>query len=331
MRIGLYLDHLYKDGQIGTGASKYVYYLLRELELRGVDVVHLKKGDNPSDVDVLHDPHAPWNAPLWPRRPLVVTIHDLTPFTHPQYYPRWVRTLFASKVRWFLRRSARVLVDSNRTAQVLGHELNPRAPVDVVPLGVEERFVVESHPPEEGPFLVQVGVHRRIKEPMVTLAAFEQIADRIPHELHFVGGDNPFLDPVRVRMAQVPSIASRVRIRWPGEDALPLVYNQTSLVIHPCPEEGFGFVPVEALACGAHVLARAPAVRETLGPFGCYFDDPTRLGARILECLSEGPKGTREERSEHAKQFTFRAMAERTLAAYEAAASGRPGRASPRT
>ena len=321
MRVGLYSEHLYQDGQIGTGASKYIYYLIRELEGLGVDVVRLRKGDNPSHVDVLHDPHAPWDAPLRPRRPLVITVHDLTPLTHPAYYPRWVRILYVGKLRWFLRRCRRIVVDSRRTAEVLASTLRPRAPVDVVPLGVEDRFVVSRQPTPEPPFLVQVGVHRRIKEPMVTLAAFEQIADRIPHDLQFIGGDNRFLDPVRARLARVPSLASRVRIQWPGEDAIPLVYSRASLVIHPCPEEGFGFVPLEALACGAHVVARAPAVRETLGPYGCYFDEPTRLGSRILECLDEGPKGTAEERSRHAKQFTFRAMAERTLAAYEAAAS----------
>src|SRR5438128_1495027 len=209
MRVGLYSEHLYQDGQIGTGASKYIYYLIRELERLGVD-----------------------------------------------------------------------------------------------PLAVEDRFVVSRQPTPEPPFLVQVGVHRRIKEPMVTLAAFEQIADRIPHDLQFIGGDNRFLDPVRARLHSVPSLASRVRIQWPGEEAIPLVYNRASLVIHPCPEEGFGFVPLEALACGAHVVARAPAVRETLGPSGCYFDEPTPLGSRILECLDEGPKGTAEERSRHAKQVT---------------------------
>lgn len=307
---------------MGSGTSKYVYYLLRELEILGVDVVRLEKGDNPQDVDILHDPHAPWNAPLRPRRPLVITVHDLTPLTHPQYYPRWVRILFVSKLRWFLRRCARVIVDSSRTAQVLASTLRPRVPVDIVHLGVEEGFIVNPPPAPDEPFLVQVGIHRRIKEPMVTLNAFEQIAGQIPHALRFVGTDNVFLEPVKARVALSPSLASRVTFEWPGEDGIPLVYNRASLVVHPCPEEGFGFVPLEALACGAHVLARAPAVRETLGPYGCYFDDPAELGSRILECLAEGPKGTREERSQHAKQFTFRAMAERTLAAYEAAASG---------
>src|SRR2546428_167970 len=176
MRVGMYSEHLYQDGQIGTGASKYIYYLIRELERLGVDVVRLRKGDNPSHVDVLHDPH----------------------------------------------------------------------------------------PPEDGPFLAQVGVHRPIKEPAVTFDAFAEIAGQIPHELRFIGNDNVFLNPVKERLARNPLLVSRVKIGWPGEDAIPTVYNQASLVVHPCPEEGFGFVPLEALACGAHVLARAPAVRETL-------------------------------------------------------------------
>lgn len=150
MKVGLYSGHLYTGGQVGSGASKCVYYLIRELEGLGVEVVRLRKGENPDRVAVLHDPHAPWNAPLRPRRPLVIRIHDLTPRTHPQYYPRWVRTLFVGKLRWFLRRCARVLVDSGRTAQVLSSTLGSRAPVDVIPLGVEDRFAVKPEPAPGG-------------------------------------------------------------------------------------------------------------------------------------------------------------------------------------
>jgi glycosyltransferase involved in cell wall biosynthesis len=77
---------------------------------------------------------------------------------------------------------------------------------------------------------------------------------------------------------------------------------------------------VEALACGAHVLTRAPAVRETLGGFGCYFDREGDLPGKILECLKSPPVGSKEERSRHARSFTFRRMAEATLRAYETAA-----------
>ncbi|MGI0149959.1 MAG: glycosyltransferase [Thermoplasmata archaeon] len=322
MRVGLYSDHLYRDGQIGTGASKYIHYLTRELRDLGVDVVPLHKGANPVDVDVLHDPHPPWNAPWFPRKPLLITVHDLSPSTYPQYYTRWVRTLYVQKLRWFMRRTRRILVDSERTRQVVGAVLRPRVPVDVIPLGLEARFRPMEVEPPGVPFIVQVGIHREIKEPMTTLRAFEKIADRIPHELHFVGGRVPWFAAVEDAIERSPALRSRVKVYWPGEDGIPAVYNRSALVVHPCPEEGFGFVPLEALACGAHVLAKAPAVREVLGPVGCYFTDAEGLTDAMLDCLGHAPKRTRDERVARARQFTFRAMAERTLRAYELAVAG---------
>ena len=321
MRVGLYMDHLYRDGQVGTGTSKYIFYLTRELEHLGVEIVPLRKGANPKDIDILHDPHAPWNAPLKPSRPLVITIHDMTPFTHPQYYGRWVRFLYAQKLLWFSRVARRILVDARRTEAVVRVVFRPRRPVDVIHLGVEERFRILPADPPDRPFIVQVGVHRAIKEPMTTLRAFEEIANQIPHELHFVGSRGAHVEPSEAYVTQRPSLRGRVKFYWPGEEGVPLVYNQTALVVHPCPEEGFGFVPLEALACGAHILARAPAVREILGPYGCYFDDPATLGLKIMECLARPPLASREERARHAHMYTFRATAEATLRAYEAAAA----------
>lgn len=319
MRVGLYSDHLYRDGQIGTGASKYIYYLTRELQALDIDVVPLHKGENPTEVDLLHDPHPPWNAPLLTRRPLVITIHDLAPATFPRYFGRWVRFLYIQRLRWFVRTARRILVPSQRTSDVVRSFLRPKGSIDIVEEGVEPHFKPLDVPTPERPFLVQVGVHRKIKDPWATLRAFESIVDQIPHDLHFVGERPPWLRRLEERVSGDLRLSRRVKFLWPGEDGLPTVYNQTSLVVHPCPEEGFGFVPLEALACGAHVLARASAVRETLGPHGCYFGDEGGYPEAILSCLKHPPPGTREERACHARSFTFRSMAERTLASYEAA------------
>src|SRR5437879_11410520 len=168
MRVGLYSDHLYRNGQIGTGYSKYIYYLTRERRNLGVDVVPLHKGANPRDVDVLHDPAAPWNAPLRPRRPLVITIHDLFPSLLPQYYGLWIQTLYLQKLRCFSHFCKRLVVDSERTRDVAQKVFHARVPMDFVPLGLEDRLLPMSGEPPETPFIVQVGIHREINEPRLT-------------------------------------------------------------------------------------------------------------------------------------------------------------------
>lgn len=323
MKVGLYSDHLYRDGQVGTGYSKYIYHLTRELRNLGVEVVPLPKGANPRDVDVLHDPAAPWNAPLRTHRPLVITIHDLFPSLLPQYYGLWIRNLYIQKLRWFSRFCKRIVVDSERTREVVQSVLRPRAPMDVVHLGLEDRFRPIAVEPPETPFILQVGIHRRIKEPMITFAAFERIADRIPHEIHFVGNIRiPWFESLKEHLARRPNLQSRVKVYWPGEEGLPAVYNRAALVVHPTPEEGFGFTPLEALGCGAHVLACAPAVREVLGPMGCYFGDGDGLATAMLDCLSHPPKSTPDERVARARLFTFPKMAEHTMRVYQLAAAG---------
>ncbi|HYY49063.1 MAG TPA: glycosyltransferase [Thermoplasmata archaeon] len=323
MRVGLYSDHLNTDGNIGTGYSKYIYYLTRELRNLDVEVVPLHKGANPTDVDVLHDPASPWDAPLWTRRPLVITIHDLFPALLPRYYGLWIRNLYIQKLRWFSFFCKRILVDSERTKEVVQSVLRPRAPMDVVHLGLEEKFRPMAVDPPATPFILQVGIHREIKEPKMTFRAFESIANQIPHELHFVGDVRvPWFESLGAYLARHPDLRSRVKVYWPGEAGLPEVYNGAELVVHPTPEEGFGFIPLEALGCGAHVLARAPAVREVLGPMGCYFTDSDELATAMLDCLRHPPKSTRDQRVARARLFTFRKMAERTVRAYELAMAG---------
>src|SRR5438132_1593471 len=205
---------MYTDGQIGSGTSKYIHYLIRELESQGVEVVRLQKGENPRQVDVLHDPHAPWNAPLRTHRPLLLTIQDLSPWTFPQYYGRWVRTLFLNKLRYLIRRATRMLVPSHRTARVVSEAFRPRVPIDVIYYGIEAHFRPgAASDAAKRPFLVQVGVHRKVKEPMVTLRAFETIAATIPHDLLFVGTDNVLLGPVKTYTQSRPALAGLVRAR----------------------------------------------------------------------------------------------------------------------
>jgi glycosyltransferase involved in cell wall biosynthesis len=73
--------------------------------------------------------------------PLVVTVHDLTFFDHPEWHERTKVLVFRRAIRVAARRSTALLCDSRRTAERLEELCHPAGRVFVIPLGVDlDRF-----------------------------------------------------------------------------------------------------------------------------------------------------------------------------------------------
>jgi glycosyltransferase involved in cell wall biosynthesis len=93
--------------------------------------------------------------------------------------------------------------------------------------------------------------------------------------------------------------------------------------------EGFGLMPLEAMACGTPVLAsRSSSLPEVVGDGGLLVD-PTDLDAVLegmINLLHDPPlrADLRGKALAHASRFTWQRTAEQTLAVYERAAQARP-------
>lgn len=116
------------------------------------------------------------------------------------------------------------------------------------------------------------------------------------------------------------------------DEELVALYNAATLYVHPSRYEGFGLPVLEAMRCGAAVIAgNVSSLPEVVGEAGVLFDpeDPKAL-ARAVEALRRDPGGRREmgERA-LARAASFRAedLGRETLAAYEEAASAGTKRA----
>jgi alpha-1,3-rhamnosyl/mannosyltransferase len=102
-----------------------------------------------------------------------------------------------------------------------------------------------------------------------------------------------------------------------------LLYQISRLYVYPSLYEGFGFTPLEAMACGVPVISsNRSSLPEVVGSGGLIVD-PTagRLAAAIVSLLTDEP--LHQELSQRAlaqaARFTWARTAELTRDAYLAA------------
>jgi len=106
----------------------------------------------------------------------------------------------------------------------------------------------------------------------------------------------------------------------PDTDVIAL-YNCTDCFVYPSLYEGFGFPPLEAMACGAPVLAsNVSAIPEIVGDAAQTFDptDSASFDLSFIAFLSrlqnvEYRQALIVKAYEHAKGYSWRITAEKTL------------------
>ncbi len=298
----------------------------------------LGKSRTARSVDVWHSPH--YSMPHRGSTPTVVTIHDLTFFTNPEWHER-------SKVAFFRRAieyaasHARVLVCvSDFSARLLEEILPSHAPIVVAPLGVDlEEFqpvgtgdaqVLEANGlPPDSSFILFVGTIEPRKGLDVLLQAFDVTARRDNEiELWLAGQLGWLAGPVEAELAQHPNRGRIRRLGYVDEALLPVLYRRARAVAYPSRGEGFGLPVLEAMACGAQVVTSEATVMADVAGDGARLvpaGDPEALAAALLEMLAAG-EGVRASWSRRARsratRFTWDACLDRHLVAYGQARKG---------
>jgi glycosyltransferase involved in cell wall biosynthesis len=208
--------------------------------------------------------HLPWyEGPLAPRLPHVVSVHDLDTLVGRRGYNWRFRTYYNTLLRAYVRTAARVIAPSDVTAEAIRNRW-PRAPVEVVHIGVDPVFVArQPHELKPGRIVYSggYGPRKRIAD---LIGAFDRLARDRP-EIELVMTAVP--SPEAWALIRGSRSADRVRpTGFLGDDALAALYRSAEMVVYPSLLEGFGLPLVEAFASGTPVVAtRTGSIPEIAG------------------------------------------------------------------
>ena len=137
----------------------------------------------------------------------------------------------------------------------------------------------------------------------------------------FAGSDWHGAPAIHAAIGQSPFRGDIRCLGFVGNDALPMLYRAASVFVYPSLFEGFGFPPLEAMACGCPVLSSTRgALGEVVGEAAATVDpeDVPELEAR-LTALARDPAWRGKLRAAglaRARRFDWERTAAKTLDVY---------------
>ena len=287
-------------------------------------------------ADILHCPH--FNIPLAvPKKTrLVVTVHDLI-------YVRIPESMQSPAGRWYvktqLRRVARradeiITVSEFTKKDFCDYTRCDPSKVTVVHSGVSEDLRPVTDPVLRenqrralnlpARYLLWVSAIKPHKDLSVMAEAFRRIREKDPR-LHWViiGKPDKLMQPYFQRLLKDPSLAPA--IHWfpiLEPEKLLWFYNLAELFVTPSRYEGFGFPPLEAMACGVPVVAaHSASLPEILGEAPAWFPagNIEALVETVYNVLSDPTVRQRliERGTEQARRYSWKQTGRATRKIYE--------------
>ncbi len=288
-------------------------------------------------VDIFHGTN--YEVPLWNRKRNVLTVHDLSVFTHPDKHEPDIARRARRRLPIMLRSSAMIITPTEAVKRELSERfkidpdrigVTPEAPrKSFQPMPATEAEAVRTRLGIDSNFILFVGTIEPRKNLLTLVRAFESILQQTEQRPQLViAGGQGWLSEDLHRLLEQLAFGDRLLLAgYLDDEDLRALYSSCKLFVYPSLYEGFGLPPLEAMACGAPVVAsRTPALVETLQDKARLVDplDENSLATSIIDLLNDG--SARQSLSsgglEHANTFSWNETARRTLEVYERVING---------
>lgn len=260
--------------------------------------------------------------------PKAVTFHDLSFEYYPEFFSArrrlWHKSVNPKKVA---QEAERIIAVSESTRQDLVnlYKIKPEK-IKVIYSGVGEEFrqlpITRKKYNLPKKFILYFGVLEPRKNLVGLIKAFEIFRtknNRLSEYKLVIAGAEGWLFKKIYQTAKESKFSQDIIFTgFIKEKDKPALYNLASLFVYPSFFEGFGFPPLEAMACGVPVItSNNSSLPEVVGDAGLMVNaaDPDELAWVMAEVLSDEELRNELTRRglKRAKEFSWRKCAKKTL------------------
>ena len=268
----------------------------------------------------------------------VLTVHDMTSFSHPEHHIALRRSrLYRQMVLASLRRTDMVIAPSQATRQAILAFLPDFQPdrIHVTVPGIGEEFrpcdpasirevVTRLMLPQ--PYILYVGTLEPRKNLPALVESYRRLVEAGVIKEHLVlAGKLGWGYEALLKRIDVPALRGKVHLAgYVDQQDLPAIYSGARLFVYPSLHEGFGFPPLEAMACGVPVISTlSSSLTENLAGAAELVapDDIAALADAMRRVLADEALWAKRQTQglEHASHYRWEQTARETLKSYQAA------------
>ena len=262
----------------------------------------------------------------------VVTIHDMSFLRFPQFAEKRNLNYLSARIRDTVERSDAIITDSQFSADEIAEFVEvDQKKVFPIHLGISPRFSpvekadcvpVLRELGVDGPYILTVGTLEPRKNITFLVQAFERLAG-FDGKLVIAGMRGWKCEPIIARIRGSSRAGDIVLLDYVPDSHLAALYSGAELFALTSFYEGFGFPPLEAMACGTPVISAASgSLPEVLGSAAILVDafdiEPWR--AEMTRLLTDSALRDRliSDGRTRAAGYTWQETARRTIDVYRA-------------
>lgn len=297
----------------------------------------LDRSDILGSLDILHS--TTFCAPSNIKSKLVVTIHDISFKTHPQFHVKTnidhCRKGTIDAVRW----ADKIIAVSEHTKRDLIHYFQCDAKkISVIYHGsntISKRIVdkdifqlIRQKYHIDKPYIFNVGTIEPRKNILGLIKAYAGLSAQLQSQYDLViAGGRGWLDDSIFEFVKEKNLQEQIKfLGYVSDHELASLYSNAEIFVYPSFYEGFGFPILEAMACGAPVICSNTSSMPEVGGDAALYINPNKMdhgshdiciyleqllgNTRMLEEL--GKKSLQQS-----QKFSWNTCAQKTLETYK--------------